>query len=444
MERIMKRLLIPTLAIGLLIGPAGLAQAVAFVQCPGGGPLRGGDADGDGIPRQSLDGTIIDADDPAPLNDSDPNTTDIKCIHLTGGDGWQRMGDDREVYTFGFSDATRMPPDMVLDLGVFRANSPAPTIRVRERDQLYATVTNVGTHQRPDLFDPHSLHYHGFPNASAIFDGLPESAVAIGQGFSLTYYYNNVEPGTYMWHCHVEATEHMQMGMLGNLYVEPIQNQTGCPASACPKAQKEGGPSTAPLGYLYNDGDGSTGFDVEYALQLQAFDGSFHDASRDVQPLPFADMIDTYPTINGRTYPHTTIEGNLPLLGDSSSSYAPTGDDGFGMGPQPVSSLIKVTQGKKAALRISNLGVVAHYTLTVQGIPMRVVGRDARLLRGPTGVNVAYNTNVVNLGGGESVDVILDTNGIAKGTYFLHATNLNMLSNDQEDFGGYMTEIVVE
>ena len=36
----------------------------------------------------------------------------------------------------------------------------------------------MGTFQRPDLFDPHTVHYHGFPNASAIFDGLPESAIA--------------------------------------------------------------------------------------------------------------------------------------------------------------------------------------------------------------------------------------------------------------------------
>jgi FtsP/CotA-like multicopper oxidase with cupredoxin domain len=63
------------------------------------------------------------------------------------------------------------------------------------------------------------VHFHGFPQSSTVFDGLPESGVAINQGASLTYYYNLVEPGTFMYHCHVEATEHMQMGMLGNLYV---------------------------------------------------------------------------------------------------------------------------------------------------------------------------------------------------------------------------------
>jgi FtsP/CotA-like multicopper oxidase with cupredoxin domain len=299
------------------------------------------------------------------------------------------------------------------------------------------------------------VHYHGFPNASAIFDGLPESAIAINQQASLTYYYNNVEPGTYMWHCHVEATEHMQMGMLGNLYVDPRQNQTGCAGGLCPIAQKEGGGAGAPLGYVYNDGDGSTAFDVEYVIQLQAFYHTFHDASRDVQPLPFAEMRDTYPTINGRGYPHTTIAGPLhdcttpnsdPNLPACPENHPQGADNNQQVSPQPVSSLITATQGQRILLRMSNLGVVSHYTVTVLGIPMRVVGRGARLLRGQgqaVGQNVFYETNAVNLGGGESTDVILDTTNVAPGRYFLYATNLNFLSNNEEDVGGYMTEIVI-
>jgi hypothetical protein len=48
------------------------------------------------------------------------------------------------------------------------------------------------------------------------------------------------------------------------------------------------------------------------------------------------------------------------------------------------------------------------------------------------------------LGGGETTDVIVDTAGIAPGTYFLYTTNLNYLSNNEQDFGGMMTEIVVQ
>jgi hypothetical protein len=52
-----------------------------------------------------------------------------------------------------------------------------------------------------------------------------------------------------------------------------------------------------------------------------------------------------------------------------------------------------------------------------------------------------YETGSVTLGGGESVDVIINTDGVTPGTYFLYTTNLNYLSNNDEDFGGMMTEI---
>jgi hypothetical protein len=79
----------------------------------------------------------------------------------------------------------------------------------------------------------------------------------------------------------------------------------------------------------------------------------------------------------------------------------------------------------------------------VLGIPMKVVGKGARILRGPGGKNLYFSTNSVDLGGGETVDVILDTKDVAPGTYFLYVKNLDHLSNDSEDFGGMMTEIVV-
>ncbi|RIK99977.1 MAG: hypothetical protein DCC71_19565 [Proteobacteria bacterium] len=412
------RLLLAALATAALLGAPAASWSAAFVQCPG-------DTDGDAV-----------IDDPgAP----ELAGRDVQCQHLTGGDGFIRMGDGRELYVFGFSDVTGLPQEQVLAAGIFRTNFPAPTIRTREGQELYLTLTNVGTHQRPDLFDPHTVHYHGFPNASAIFDGLPESAIAINQGASFTYYYQNIEPGTYMYHCHVEATEHMQMGMLGNLYVEPLQNRTGYGGDPDTVAELEGGPPSAPLGYVYNDGDGSTGYDVELAVQLAGFDHDFHDASENVQPLPFAAMVDTYPMLNGRGYPDTVTPGPLPKLPESRSSDP--------ISPQRLGATVSVTQGQRLLLRLSNLGVVRHYTLTALGLPMRVVGHGARLLRGAgqsAGANVFVDTSAVTLGGGESADVLIDTSGVAPGTYFLYTTNLNYLSNDQQDFGGMMTEIVVQ
>jgi FtsP/CotA-like multicopper oxidase with cupredoxin domain len=281
---------------------------------------------------------------------------------------------------------------------------------------------------RPDLFDPHTVHFHGFPQSSTVFDGLPESGLSIGMGATLTYYYKLNDPGTYMYHCHVEATEHMQMGMLGNLYVKPVQNGTSYEYPAA-----SGNTYTQ---FAYNDGDGSTGYDVEYPIQLGSFDGAFHDASENTQPLPFALMEDNYPMINGRGYPDTVDArtDTFPQTPGANNDFVPTS--------QPVSSLITATAGEKVLLRISNLSIYRYYTLQSLGLPMKVVGKDAKLLRTQDGItDLYYSTNSVQVGGGESFDVIMDTTGVAPGTYYLYSSNLNYLSNDEEAFGGMMTEI---
>ena len=101
---------------------------------------------------------------------------------------------------------------------------------------------------------------------------------------------------------------------------------------------------------------------------------------------------------------------------------------------------------ERVLLRISNLSVTKHFTLKVLGIPMTVVGRGSKILRGggePTGLDLAYRTTAVTLGGGEAMDVILETEGVASGTYFMYTSNLHYLSNGSEDFGGMMTEIEI-
>src|SRR4030067_648612 len=74
------------------------------------------------------------------------------------------------------------PVAEVVVKGLLAASWPAPLIAVDEGEQFYLTLTNVGMLIRPDLFDPHTVHFHGFPNASAVFDGLPESATALRVG----------------------------------------------------------------------------------------------------------------------------------------------------------------------------------------------------------------------------------------------------------------------
>ena len=150
-----------------------------------------------------------------------------------------------------------------------------------------------------------------------------------------------------------------------------------------------------PQGYVYNDDDGTTGWDVEKAIQVSSFDSEFHDASVFVQPLPFADLEADYPMINGRGYPDTLIAGALPAPTDNVdpvAGYDPgkiTGTAGEvlnnGSPTQNLDSVIEVDAGQNLLLRISNRSVYQCYTVTAQGLTMQVVGTGAMHMRGVDG-----------------------------------------------------------
>ncbi len=74
---------------------------------------------------------------------------------------------------------------------------------------------------------------------------------------------------------------------------------------------------------------------------------------------------------------------------------------------------------------------------------MRVVGTGARQLRGIDGKNIYRDVASINFGGGETKDVIVDTASVARGTYFLTATEYYQMSNKTQLDGGLITEIVI-
>jgi FtsP/CotA-like multicopper oxidase with cupredoxin domain len=365
-------------------------------------------------------------------------------------------------------------PRQIMDVAVMNGNIPAPMMAIDEDDEFFLTLTNVGMIMRPDLFEQHTVHFHGYPNASSLFDGVPDASVAINIGGSFTYYYLAPDAGTYFFHCHISPPEHLQMGMVGQLYVRPRQNRvpagthlydalstqqkdlrTACNSATdvlcsnpLPSAGAPGkGPTQGldklgnPQKYAYNDGDGSTGYDVEYPLQLHGFDPSFHFVGMTFNPEGFADMKDKYFLMNGRSYPDTVADPG-PLATQSA--------DGVNHFAQPLSSVINIPAGGKALLRISELNVSEYHTLASLGIPMHVIGWNAKLLRDQSGNNMYYDTNSITLGGGESADVMLDASAPAYAqcggknpscVFYLYTSNLDHLSNDAENFGGQMTEV---
>jgi FtsP/CotA-like multicopper oxidase with cupredoxin domain len=396
----------------------------------------------------------------------------------------------------------------IMNTGVMNGNIPAPLMAFDEDDEFFLTLTNVGMIMRPDLFEQHTVHFHGYPNASSFYDGVPDASLAINIGASFTYYYLAPDAGTYFWHCHITPPEHLQMGMVGQLFVRPRQNRVpagtnlynsvagtgtiashgafGSPTGLSQQSDLRtacysGGESNLRLGatgtptadilcstpapaanngfahitgaqYVYNDGDGSTFYDIDVPIQIHGFDPNFHFVGMTFNEEGFSDMKDKYFLLNGRSYPDTITAGAITTQASDAQSRP----------SQPISTLITLSQTRgvigpqRAALRISDLDVSEYQTLASLGMPMQVVGYNAKLLRDQAGNNLAYTTNSITLGGGESLDVIIDAcavrgpaptyacaTPVPVGTYFLYTPNLDHLSNDAENFGGLMTEVVV-
>jgi FtsP/CotA-like multicopper oxidase with cupredoxin domain len=276
------------------------------------------------------------------------------------------------VYVFGFVNVpVGVTPDE-LDVYKGAVQLPAPIIGVDQEADVYLTMTNIGLVVRPDLDDSHTIHWHGFPNATAIFDGVPEVSIAVPVGRDFPYYYLPHRAGMFMYHCHFEDVEHVQMGMTGSVFVRPGQD-----------GMSIGGFTR----FAYDDGDGSTGYDRDFTLLLNEIWTTPHDNLEAIQETVWPDYRANYWTINARSYPDTLLPNNDDVLP-----------------AQPLSARIQVNEGERVLLRFANLGF-EQQSMQLPGIALTVVGEDAAPLRND-GVDLSYMTNTIYIGPGEARDVL--------------------------------------
>ena len=323
---------------------------------------------------------------------------------------------DQPVYIFGFapvSPATMSVADQVTNLKN-KAQHPAPLLDFKQDNDVYITLTNLGFAGRPDLTDSHTIHWHGFRTPSVLFDGVPEVSIAVPIQRQFTYFYRPHNAGTYMYHCHMEDVEHVQMGMTGIVFVRPSMGDR----------------------FAYNDA--STAFTREFAILLNEVWTTAHDNDETIQESIFTDYAPTYFTLNGRVYPQTILPNDDPSLPS-----------------QPISSLVQINAGDRVLLRLANLGYQQH-AMQLPGIAMRVVGEDATLRRSPGGVDTSYVTETLYIGPGEARDVLFtapafnasapvttDASG-THNTYLFKNRNVARLSNNgAAGAGGMMTEVRV-
>jgi FtsP/CotA-like multicopper oxidase with cupredoxin domain len=308
-------------------------------------------------------------------------------------------------------------------------------------------LTNLGLALRPDLTDAHTIHWHGFRNVIPFYDGEPHGSISVPVGQFFTYVYRPRDPGTYMYHCHVEDVEHVTMGMTSLVFVRPLQN---------------GNTALYPSGkYAYNDGDGSTGYDRENALFLSEIwaEGHWNDAH--IQESDWSLFKADFSLLNGRVHPYTLLPNSPINLAASTHALTVQTDSNGDLATNPGyeelqynphSSLITCNAGERVLLRFANLGF-REAAMTLAGIKMRVIGRDATIMRGRDGTDTSYLTNTILIGAGESYDVIFTAPAFSGGsgssgngydTYILYNRRYTQDSNlSPGGAGGQRTEVRV-
>ena len=225
-------------AAGLTAAAVGLAPSVQTLWLGTGAPVARGVGPDPQLKLVGTDGWI-----------SLPKTPAIPTFHpdVLAPEGYS-------TYIFGFRNVTGLD-DVQTHAQKNHAQHSAPLSGPSEA--RWSSGPAIGL-RRPDLFDAHTLHWHGFKNVIAFFDGEPTGSIAIPAGQTFTYVYMSHDPGTYMYHCHVEDVEHVQMGMTGLVFVRPKQDDNASMRNLG-LGRRPNNLLLLGLSYLQRYGDGSTG-----------------------------------------------------------------------------------------------------------------------------------------------------------------------------------------
>jgi hypothetical protein len=176
-----------------------------------------------------------------------------------------------------------------------------------------------------------------------------------------------------------------------------------------------------------------------------------HWADAHIQLPEWTDYRPDFSLLNGRVWPDTlapngSIDPFNPVR-DATGDLVPT--PGYEhLQYQPCSSLVTCNAGERVLLRFANLGF-RESAITLAGLRLRVVGKDATPMRGRDGTDTSYQTGTVSLGAGESLDAIFTAPpfsgraGLAYDTYLLHNRAYLRADHLPGGSGGQRTEVRV-
>lgn len=246
--------------------------------------------------------------------------------------------------------------------------TPGPVLCVNEGDTVTINLTNT-------LPEPVSIVFPGQAGVTAS-GGSPGlfTAEAAASGGTVSYSFVADEPGTYLYESGSNLHKQIQMGLYGALVVRPA------------------------LGANYAYNDTATEFDTarEYLILLHAIDPVLHLAVEEGAPYDPTSYHARYWTINGRSFPDSILDNNVPWLPG-----------------QPYGALVAVEAADPndpsppppALVRYVNASLENH-PFHPHGNHLRVIGRDGRLLKTAGGDDASMEAFAKTIGAGQTYDLV--------------------------------------
>ena len=103
--------------------------------------------------------------------------------------------------------------DATVRMLAYNGSIPGPTLKVREGSEVVVDIENQGDVEA-------TVHWHGLRLENR-YDGTHETQRPMGSGERYTAHVTFPDPGVYWYHPHIREDYGQEMGLYGNVIVEP-------------------------------------------------------------------------------------------------------------------------------------------------------------------------------------------------------------------------------
>lgn len=288
-----------------------------------------------------------------------PNPT----FTLDAKSGYIQLPDSNTMYMWGYAQGG----------GAFQ--HPGPVLCVNQGDTVTVILNNTLSEDVSIIFPgQEGVQANGAP-AQPQGDGAGLTSltnVAAANGGSVTYRFVASNPGSYIYQSGTHPQKQVRMGLFGALLVRPTM-----------------GPN-----FVYNRADSRFTPEENFMVLLSEIDPYQHQAAEANQPYDLNSYHPRYWLINGRGFPDSISDNLTPFLPD-----------------QPYGALARihpfdsVAHPYPGAIRYLNVGS-EEFPFHPHGNNGLVIGRDGRALEGPSGQDLSFEKFAINIGPGQTWDVI--------------------------------------